>query len=331
MLLHLDITNAFNSISRSQSLSTLFLLPQFDLLWRLTHWCYGLQSDLVIQDSAGVQHLIPSLTGVKQGDCLGSFLFAITIHPLLLPFSFVHNLALVSYLDDINIIAPPDITLSTFRKLQSSLSTLNLHINFSKTFLLLPSSGINKPLFTTHLPRLSSAGIPHNNFHINSCSLFGSFISFDYSMLTPLISNNLLQLQSFTSFLTHPSMPKQLALLFFRLHYLASPMHLLRTIPPSIISPLLSTFDSHSLNTYQTILDLPHFPYVPASNTNPSPSPFLEASLTVCLGFAAGGMGITRLSDVSHAAYCSAFATLASLKGFYSFIFIILQLSLLLL
>ena len=74
-----DITNAFNSRKRSDILASLFNEPSLSPLFRLAHWSYSKSSDLLTLNNGKVVFTLHSEEGVKQGDMLGSLLFALSM------------------------------------------------------------------------------------------------------------------------------------------------------------------------------------------------------------------------------------------------------------
>ena len=81
ILLKCDIRNAFNERKREQVLTELFKVDCLHPVWRLAHWAYKGPSDLLALDRGHLRRSIVSAQGVKQGDCFGSFLFSLSLHP----------------------------------------------------------------------------------------------------------------------------------------------------------------------------------------------------------------------------------------------------------
>ena len=48
---------------------------------RIAHWAYSSSSSLLVFEKGKYKTTIKSAQGVKQGDVLGSFLYALSIHP----------------------------------------------------------------------------------------------------------------------------------------------------------------------------------------------------------------------------------------------------------
>ena len=82
VLLKCDIKNAFNECKRDFILNALFRQDNLRPLWRIAHWAYGQPSSLLVVDRGQFVGEISSANGVKQGDCMGSLLFSLALHPL---------------------------------------------------------------------------------------------------------------------------------------------------------------------------------------------------------------------------------------------------------
>ena len=124
VLISLDLKNAFNTLSRESLLdflgygcdSFVTLLSQkehdpplpvgWDLLWRHLTGHYDTHGILKHYHSGSVEH-ITSEAGVQQGDPLGSTLFALVIHPILIDIA-QHNpdILLTGYADNVVISGP---------------------------------------------------------------------------------------------------------------------------------------------------------------------------------------------------------------------------------
>src|ERR1700761_7256623 len=79
VMISCDISNAFNTRSRSQILEKLFDTDSLAPLWRLAHWSYSSDSSLLLMDHGRIAAELSSSEGVKQGDVLASLLFALSM------------------------------------------------------------------------------------------------------------------------------------------------------------------------------------------------------------------------------------------------------------
>jgi hypothetical protein len=135
VLLQVDLTNAFNLCDRSTFLKQ---LQAFPAIFRWTQWVYGSHPWLFFGNN-----IIPSAQGVQQGDPLGPFLFAITLHPVILKIQELFNNKLSKidivnlwFLDDGNLVLPLYLVPEVLKILQST-ETRNagLFLNISKSCL----------------------------------------------------------------------------------------------------------------------------------------------------------------------------------------------------
>ena len=80
IMIKCDIRNAFNEIKRSVVLSELFKHEKLKPIWRIAHWAYRSSSPLLMLDKGVFVGELVSAADVKQGDCLASLLFSLTVH-----------------------------------------------------------------------------------------------------------------------------------------------------------------------------------------------------------------------------------------------------------
>ena len=97
-LASLDLTNAFNTLSRRDIADALRKYAK--VLYRTGKWAYGTETVLVVGDL-----LLTSSQGVQQGDCLRPLLFSIGIRDTLVALAkfLGPNRRIMAYLDDIYI------------------------------------------------------------------------------------------------------------------------------------------------------------------------------------------------------------------------------------
>jgi hypothetical protein len=123
-----DFRNAFNERNRAQILSCLFNESSLTELWRTAHWCYADSSPLWVKGANGdIIAKLESSNGVRQGDPLGSLLFALSMKHLYSGAMSAANSDLVTavaVLDDITFVGEPSQTIYPVRR--SSRNSLNL-------------------------------------------------------------------------------------------------------------------------------------------------------------------------------------------------------------
>ena len=79
-LIDLDARNAFNTQSRSIMLKRLFDEPSLSKLWRYSHWLLSTATPLVVSNRGRVLETLLSCEGARQGDVLGTLLYAVGVH-----------------------------------------------------------------------------------------------------------------------------------------------------------------------------------------------------------------------------------------------------------
>jgi hypothetical protein len=133
VLFQVDLTNAFNLCSRSFFLKQLNMFPK---IYSWTKWVYGSQPWLFFGD-----YVLRSAQGVQQGDPLGPFLFALTLHPILLKIqsllrSCLHKDDFINlwYLDDGNLVVPLHLVPKVLQILNSPEAlSAGLYLNLAKS------------------------------------------------------------------------------------------------------------------------------------------------------------------------------------------------------
>ena len=130
------------------------------VLWQFFQWSYSDPSDLLIYDASGnLVTSLQSVQGVKQGDPVSYFLFALTIQSLLeeavvnLP-----NMTAVAYLDDVFLVGSGSSVVTAYDRLTQSLPVVGLHVNSQKSSCLWPFL-VRKPPPQLHFD-LANRGIP---------------------------------------------------------------------------------------------------------------------------------------------------------------------------
>ena len=137
-ILKTDISNAFNCVSRCHLLEE--VASHFPEIHTNVRQMYGVSSPLLYFNGKSTS-VIVSEEGVQQGDTLGTFLFALSIHPGIdrIQSKIYNDLTILVYLDDIFVIGHTNQFDSLLNYLRADLKAINLKICDRKCEIYLPS------------------------------------------------------------------------------------------------------------------------------------------------------------------------------------------------
>jgi hypothetical protein len=147
IVLSIDIENAFNCVDRTAMFNKLFSNHDLKPLWKFVHWSYARSSALLHFDRKTnlLARVLDSEQGVKQGDPLSSFLFALTVQDLFsnavkaakAKFKKAEHTAIAIH-DDLTLIGDYESVLYAFDQVLSNAGEYGLSINQAKCKVLLP-------------------------------------------------------------------------------------------------------------------------------------------------------------------------------------------------
>src|SRR3569623_1630505 len=93
-------------------------------LWRIAHWAYKDVSDLLVLDHGTYCDTILSAEGVKQGDCLGSLLFALSMQSMYRKcITGCGNVRCSGCRDDLNLVGQAPAVFRAFDKFEKELGS----------------------------------------------------------------------------------------------------------------------------------------------------------------------------------------------------------------
>ena len=137
----IDATNAFNTLWRNIIARELYGDLRLSPLWHVFDLAYTVEGELVFKYK-GKTWIIPSSEGCRQGCVLGSILFCLGVHPILLAAKLKFpDLAIKALMDDINLWGPVARVLDCFDFLSEELAKVGLVTN-DKTTLLVPTGTV---------------------------------------------------------------------------------------------------------------------------------------------------------------------------------------------
>lgn len=137
LMIAVDYRNAFNSVSRAAMLTALYAHEGLRDVWRLADMAYARPSPLFCSRPAGwAPAMLWSRTGARQGDPLGSLLFALAAAELFKQLAAaVADSTTVAYIDDGNLAIPPtaDGVREVLRIARTQGALVNLELQLDKT------------------------------------------------------------------------------------------------------------------------------------------------------------------------------------------------------
>ena len=141
-----DISNAFNTCSRSRLLHLLFATPELAPLHRFVHWAYSEPTLLIPQRRGKLDEadFIQSASGVRQGDPLSSLLFCVymktAIDAVMRDPELAGRIQVYAYVDDVHIVGAVEDVLAAHTQLIEYLSNISLTVNPDKCSLIYSST-----------------------------------------------------------------------------------------------------------------------------------------------------------------------------------------------
>ncbi len=287
VIISTDISNAFNTRSRPDILTSLFNVPSLSPLFRLAHWSYGFDSTLLLMNNGKIQADFLSCEGVRQGDVLGSLLFSLSMrhtYSTTIEDTDCHAVAVV---DDFYILGPAQQAFTCFDKFRHALPNLLLNLNLPKCCTLLPDDppeALLQLCTDRHLP-----------YFTESIPALGSIVSRDPNIISAWLIDQIKEHHGpFFKALLDSRLPTQHAFILLRTCMVPRMNYWTRTTSPSTLAPAAQLFDQMVQDTFLQRINL----------TAVSDAARVQLSLPV----RDGGFGLSSVVQVSPAAWYSGFA-----------------------
>ena len=292
-VISVDIANAFNARSRKDILDELYRRKPLSGLWKLANWAYGQPSELCVMEDGKVWKTLSSSEGVRQGDALSSFLFALSMVNIYNDTTKETECLFAAVQDDYYILGPTEHATIAWEKFCSLCkSTTGLKINRSKSQILLPAGSEGK--------ELANEGLILRNDWIPA---LGTILTRnDKTAEKWLVEESKKKHDKMFELLMDKKMPAQVAYILLRMSMVPSINFWLRTSNPSRTAKLAEEFDQKLLAAMTAILDLPHLEEV--------------ARKQLVMPISKGGFGIRSASLTAKPAWISAMAQ--SMRANYS-------------
>ena len=291
VIISTDISNAFNTRSRPDILSSLFNTPESRFISSLPPcplviWIKFSSATNGWRGKLAADY--QSCEGVRQGDVLGSLLFSLSMSPSYAACIQGTDCHAVAVVDDFYILGPPDQAYGCFDIFKDGLPRLLLNLNLPKCISLLPDNPTEDLIH-----ECTSRNLQYSAFSIPA---LGSILSRDPKIISDWLLAQVHKLhQPFFKALLDPRLPAQHAFTLLRTCMVPRMNYWSRTTSPSTFAPAAQEFDKLVLETFLRRINLD------ADITD-------EARNQLSLPVRDGGFGLTSVALVSPAAWYSAFA-----------------------
>ena len=280
-----DITNAFNSRSRKDILDELYKRKKLRNLWSITNWGYGNPSELCIMREGKTWKRIFSSQGVKQGDALSSFLFALSMVDIFGDTMRKTKCLSAALQDDYYILGPADEVIKAWRILTNGCGgPTGIEINGQKSMALVPDQKTAR--------MFENEGLPTS---MTLMPALGAVLTRDENMASKwLAEESKNKHDSMFEMLMDRNIPAQVAFLLLKMSMAPAVNFWLRTNRPSRTQKMAGEFDHKMIKAAKTILNIPNL-----SN---------EARKQLVLPIDMGGFGLRSAAAAAGPAWLSGIA-----------------------
>jgi hypothetical protein len=324
-VLAVDGSNAFNSVKRTAVLpaAASLLDTGFDYVAALYG---GPPPELLVQLPAGAGvTVIPSATGVQQGDALGPLLFCLALLPALRALRArwgPSGITFAALMDDVFLGGQPGVLtaspelLAAFEDLRGRLAAIGIAVNVSKSQALPPQRLLEAdavPALAPAAELLLAANIPVE------AALTGGMVVVGVGVGRPDFVRSHLEAKlrdaSFLRFLQLlPLLPeRQVAAALLRFCAAPKANYFARTAAPAVALTELRAFDGLVAWSWAAVMDVPGRPLPPfaAFSADPVARRLLPPLSLEQLRLPSrhGGLGLTAAAHISEAAFVGAAAT----------------------
>ena len=282
----IDVTNAYNSLSRSAMLTAVYSTPLLRPLFGLISMQYSSPSSLFTG-----RHTVRSEQGVRQGDVLGPLLFAIAIHgDLMKAASEFPSVVVKAYLDDINFAGEPLDCANFVKRVSELLGRRNLNVNLQKCVVtghtfdnLQPFTELGFACSTTApVARLEDA-------EPDIVKLLGAAVGSTDELESVWCLSQAKRLEGFFDCLGTVDLPNVISLKLLRLCGATKWTHIARTHAPAASAASCEFFDSLSAGALARILGV--------QKENLPPECFIPQK----------GTAIIKIADIKEEAYSASY------------------------
>jgi hypothetical protein len=250
--LPIDFKNAFKEIDRAEVLKAVYANPVLSPIWPMVDFSYSSPSHLLTRDSVGkpVKALL-SQQGVRQGDPLASFLFALTIQPMYDLVSRQPGIEAVAIHDDLTLTGKPESLVHVFLVVTEQAAKLGLKVQPRESQFIYFKNDSN-PLSREVTDRLVELDI---KLQTDDAIVLGCPIAKDNITLHRALSKSIHSIiESINSCMADSTVSSQSAILLLRSCFAQKIDYLMRCLGPSAFKGLESKFHA---NLIDSVLALP--------------------------------------------------------------------------
>ena len=266
---------------------------------------YGTPTAIMMPDADGYYYMcndMQSTQGVRQGDPLGSLLFAVSLQPALETISDHiqeqgYEAAMLAYHDDTEMIGKPDHLIDLLPVVENELAKIDLKLQTSKSRLI-DFHWQTRPADLKHA--IQQLGIPVDD----ECGvLLGCPIGKTTTHEQSFMSDKLNQQMTILDRLADPRISMHQAATILRVSTIHKLDHWMRNVDPEVMQPLAQEFDDRIRQCFYAKLNLSQ--QINTASRNGQRSQIDELiSTTVSLG----GDGLTRMADTVHTCWVAGVA-----------------------
>ena len=132
--LHIDCSNAYNSLDRAAMLTSVYSDQHLSHTWKVFAFSYSSTSKLLLRDHGHILDTVLSERGVKQGCVLGPLGYAHTVHAgYKAALAEQPNTTARAIMDDLSLSGPPREVFAAFDIFRTAAAALGVDLNLSKT------------------------------------------------------------------------------------------------------------------------------------------------------------------------------------------------------
>jgi len=260
-----DFRNAFNTVSRSSMMASLFGQPKLNRLWRVAHWAYSQPSLVLVRDRQGeLVTVLSSEQGVRQGDPLASLLFCLAVAGVYKTAAAAgKDVVPLAFMDDIHLIGAPEEVKKSAVALEVEARKIGLELRPEKSKFVSFQSGDDLPASVVawlegRKVQVFTSAAARGSGDSSLAEILGVPVSEDFKVVSEKVKQAVAEHKVFFDSLLHTSMPAMLAMLMLRVSGVPRMNYLIRCLPGECVLEGAREFDNMVMETAVTKLKIPN-------------------------------------------------------------------------